>query len=195
MLYLIDGYNLLHALGLIKKGAPGLEKARHRFLSYLHGSLGDADARTVTVIVDAAKAPPGVNPEQEHRGLQVRFAVGESEADDLIEQLIRRASVPKDLAVVSDDHRIQQAARRRRCTVLGCAAFIDRLARLRQARPPTADEAVTKPEGSSRDEIQHWLKEFGGLDQEPEMREAFNPFPFDFDGENEQRDWRDRPIK
>ena len=55
MLYLIDGYNLLHAMGVLRGrvGPTGLEKARRRLLGLLHGSYGDESCR-VTVVFDAA---------------------------------------------------------------------------------------------------------------------------------------------
>jgi predicted RNA-binding protein with PIN domain len=178
MLYLIDGYNLLHAIGLLsgKVSRTGLERARGRLLGLLHGALGD-EAKQVTVVFDAARAPPGADAEQDYHGIQVRFAVGELEADDLIEQLIRKASAPKQLAVVSDDLRIQEAARRRRCTVLGCSAFLDTLENQRRQRPPTP-EADAKPQGVSGSEKEHWLREFADLADDPDMKEAFNPFDF-----------------
>jgi predicted RNA-binding protein with PIN domain len=180
MLYLVDGYNLLHAMGVLqgRVGPAGLEKSRIRLLGLLHGAMGD-ESGLVTVVFDAAKAPPGANEEQEYHGIQVRFAVGEFEADDLIEKLIHQASAPKQLSVVSDDHRIQAAARRRRCTVLGCGDFLDWLDRHRQEKHKSpVDESAAKPEGSSRSETQHWLREFGDLESDPDFKEAFNPFDF-----------------
>lgn len=183
MLFLIDGYNLLHALGVLPKrtAARGLEAARGRLLGLLRGSYGD-DAWQVTVVFDAARAPPGAEAEQTYHGIQVRFAVGEFQADDLIEKLIRKASAPKQLTVVSDDHRIQQAARRRRCTVMGCAAYLQQLERQRRpVRPKSKPETPAKPETASSEDTQFWLKEFGGLDDDPDFKEAFNPFDFEED--------------
>lgn len=183
MLFLIDGYNLLHALGVLpqRTAARGLEAARGRLLGLLRGSYGD-DAWQVTVVFDAARAPPGAEAEQTYHGIQVRFAVGEHQADDLIEKLIRKASAPKQLTVVSDDHRIQQAARRRRCTVVGCAAYLQQLERQRrQVRPKPKPETPAKPETASSADTQFWLKEFGDLDDDPDFKEAFNPFDFEED--------------
>ena len=111
--YLIDGYNLLHAMGVLggRVGPHGLEKARARLLGLLHGAFGE-EAGAVTVVFDAAQAPPGLAAEQDYRGVHVLFALGKQEADDVIEQEIRQASAPKSLQIVSDDHRIQQAGRR-----------------------------------------------------------------------------------
>ena len=62
MPYLIDGYNLLHAMGVLrgKVGPQGLEKARLRLLGLLRGVYGkDAGAVTVVNVDDIAKIPIG----------------------------------------------------------------------------------------------------------------------------------------
>ncbi len=178
MLYLIDGYNLLHALGMMQRraGPHGLEKARLRLLGMLRAAHGD-EASAVTVIFDGAHAPPGVPHELEYQGIHVIFAVGREQADDLIERLIRRASAPKHLAVVSDDHRIQRAAQRRRCRVLGCADYLDDLDRRRQRRRPATEES-SKPDGISADETEHWLREFGNLQDQPKWKKLVDPPEF-----------------
>ena len=57
--FLIDGYNLLHAMGVLhgRVGPTGLQKARLRLLGLLHGAHGEASS-AVTVVFDAAHAPP-----------------------------------------------------------------------------------------------------------------------------------------
>jgi predicted RNA-binding protein with PIN domain len=175
--YLIDGYNLLFAMGVLHRrvGPHGLEKARLGLLGLLRGAYGD-DAGQVTVIFDAAHDPPGLIHEQQIQGIHVRFAEAEKEADDVIEELIRHAAAPKHLTVVSDDHRIQQAARHRHCTVLGCGEYLDWLARSRRQRrqPPETPE---KP--SRALDKEHWLAEFADLDHDPDLKDVFDPFGFD----------------
>src|SRR5689334_17692648 len=136
MLYLIDGYNLLHAMGVARRrmGPDGLEQARQNLLGVLHGAFGDESAN-VTVVFDAAKPPPGAPAETDYHGIHVRFAIGLAAADDLIELLIRKASAPRHLTVVSDDHRLQKAARHRRCVVSGCGDFLSELERRRKPPP------------------------------------------------------------
>ena len=60
MRYLIDGYNLLHAMGVLhgQTGPKVLEKARLRLLSMLRGRF-EQRTGNVTVVFDAAHAPPG----------------------------------------------------------------------------------------------------------------------------------------
>src|SRR3954452_20184811 len=177
MPYLIDGYNLLHALGLLsgRVGPKGLEAARLRLLAFLRGAVGAGGG--VTVVFDAKGAPPGVKAEQEVEGIHVHFAVGQDEADDLIELLIQRDAAPRQLAVVSDDHRLQRAARRRHCTALGCAAFLEVLDRQRRQRsPPAAGDE--KADGLSAAELQHWLDEFAGLETDPDLKELSDLYRF-----------------
>jgi uncharacterized protein len=179
MRYLIDGYNLLHAMGALqgRVGPQGLEKARQRLLGLLHGAFRQ-NPSNVTVVFDAANSPPDVPDEQEYQGIHVRFAVHQEQADDLIESLIQHSSAPRQLAVVSDDHRLQQAARRRDCQALGCLDFLEELAHgyRKQRRPPASAPAEKQP--LSQQEMQMWLSQFAYLDDEPEMKELFGPFDF-----------------
>ena len=178
MAYLIDGYNLLHAMGVLRGrvGPRGLEKARLRLLGLLGGALGD-DASQATIIFDAASAPAGAKDSHEFQRIHVRFAVHHEQADDLIEALIRQNSTPKQLAVVSDDRRIQEAARRRHCRAVGCLDFLEELERTRRRRRPKSDQAPEK-QAPSRQDMDRWLRAFADLDHEPEMKELFGPFDF-----------------
>lgn len=175
MRYLIDGYNLLHAMGLLtgRVGPHGLEQARFAMLGRLRGA-GDASASGVTVVFDAAHAPPGAVAEEDYQGIHIRYAL-EGEADDVIESLIQRDSTPRKLTVVSDDRRIQRAGRRRRCPVLGCMDYLDRLERLRKPKASTPPPLQGKPQSVSEDEARHWLREFADLVDDPNVREALGP--------------------
>jgi len=180
MLYLIDGYNLLHQSGVLhgRVGPTGLHKARLALLGRLRGAFAGQPGQ-ITVVFDAAQAPRGAVEVQDYHGIQVRFAVHHEQADDLIELLVRQASAPRQLTLVSDDHRVQKAGQRRHCRVLGCAAFLDWLERQRTPAKKPPPDAAAKPEGVSRAETQHWLREFADLEHDPDFKEAFNPFDFD----------------
>lgn len=177
--YLIDGYNLLHAMGLLhgKVGPTGLAKARLGLLGLLWGVYGP-EATTVTVVFDAAHAPPGALAEQEYHGIHVRFAVAQEQADDLIEALIRHDSAPKRLTVVTDDHRIRDAAERRRCIVSGCTEYLEWLERHRREKGRPARPADPKPEHLSDEETQHWLREFASLQNDAGLKELSDPPEF-----------------
>jgi predicted RNA-binding protein with PIN domain len=181
--YLIDGYNLLHQTGALsgRTSSAGLQKARLGLLGMLRGAFGE-DAGLVTVVFDAARASPGATEVQDYHGIQVRFAIHQDQADDLIEELIRKAAAPSQLTIVSDDHRVQKAARRRHCPVLGCGEFLDMLARRRKQGKQRGPDVASKPQRLSGEETEHWLKEFADLENDPDFKEAFDPFDF---GEDE----------
>jgi predicted RNA-binding protein with PIN domain len=175
--YLIDGYNLLHALGVLKRkmGPGGLEQARLFLLGSLHGAF-EEQSSNVTIVFDAAGARPGASGDEDYHGLHVRYAVGKEQADDLIEELIQQEARPKHLTVVSDDHRLQKAARRRRANYLGCAEFFDVLQEKRRKRTSSLPAPEDKQQGLSAREKDHWLKQFGDLENDPEFKDFFETF-------------------
>jgi len=179
MRYLIDGYNLLHAMGVLhgRVGPGGLHKARLALLGLVHGALG-ADAANVTVVFDARHPPHGVAPVQNVHGICVVFATQAAEADDVIEETLRHAGAPKALTVVSDDHRLQNAARRRQAQILDCGAFLDLLQRRRRPHPgtPAAPTPGEQRETRSDAETEAWLKEFGDLQNDPQFKEFFENY-------------------
>jgi predicted RNA-binding protein with PIN domain len=179
--YLIDGYNLLFAMGLVvgKTAPPGqLEQARARLLALLHHAFGQ-DGPHVTVVFDAAGAPRRSDGHQYYHAIEVRFAVHHDEADDLMEELIRKCAVPRQLTVVSDDHRVQRAAGRRQCEVLGCGDFMDVLERAHQRQQQRPPEAPEKREGLSAEETHRWMQEFGDIEGDPQLRQFFEKYDFE----------------
>lgn len=114
MVLLIDAYNLLHHSDLMGRGrGPGwLQRARLRLVKKLESHLDEPLLRQTCLVFDA---PSKLSDSEEEISsvLDVRYAVGHAEADDLIEELIAHHSAPKRLSVVSSDHRIQRAAKRR----------------------------------------------------------------------------------
>jgi predicted RNA-binding protein with PIN domain len=170
--YVIDGYNLLHAMGVLLgrvEGPQVLEKARRQLLDDLAKAF-EADAGLLTVVFDAAVAPRRSQPEQTIQGIRVLFAVGGQEADDLIESLITQHPHPRHLSVVSDDHRLQRAARRRQAQDMSCGAFLDLLEQRGKARgegpKSEAPAGDAKQADDSQAEKEHWLAEFGHLQQD-----------------------------
>ena len=147
MSLLIDGYNLLHVVGILGRGVgpKGLERSRQALLNFLAESLAAEEIPQTTVVFDAADAPAGMPRVLEHRGLTVRFAAGYEDADSLIEELIRADSAPRRLVVVSSDHRLQRAARRRRATAMDSDAWYAEVVRRRQQRQRTEAAAETGP--------------------------------------------------
>jgi predicted RNA-binding protein with PIN domain len=165
MSLLIDGYNLLHVAGILGKGrgAHTLERARLALLNFLAESLDPEDVPRTTVVFDANDAPPGLPRVVDYRGLTVRFASRWPDADSLIEELIRRDDSPRRLLVVSSDHRLQRAARRRRAKSIDCDAWYARTVRQRRRRQANAQAQPARPPVPLlAEDVEYWFRQFGG---------------------------------
>ncbi|MBI3821068.1 MAG: NYN domain-containing protein [Planctomycetes bacterium] len=176
--YIIDGYNLIHALGMIQHNMDrgGLEQSRRKLLDFLVEGFGE-DAPHVTVVFDAKQAPRGVARQQQFHGLQVHFAPKDQSADDWIETLIADAAHPRTLVVVSDDMRLQKAAERRGASAWSHDALLDFLEK--RARSAAAPQEPEQRGSDSAQEKEKWLKEFGQLERDPELKEFFDLDRFD----------------
>ena len=166
---LIDGYNLLHASGVFGSGGrTSLESSREALLDWLGEVLSDAQRKRTTIVFDAKYAPPGLPRSARKHGLQICFAPRGAEADDVLEDLIRDHSVPRKLIVVSSDHRLHRAARRRRATAVDSDRWVAEVNRIpaTEQSEPGRDEGL-EPDGSRKaaserdsDPLQRWLDEF-----------------------------------
>jgi predicted RNA-binding protein with PIN domain len=173
MHYLIDGYNLLFCVGQLTPNRPAnLEPVRTELLRMLQTRF-PAGGDPVTVVFDARRAPPTVKERNEYHGIEV-LVTRDEEADDLIERVIKQAASPKRLGVVSDDHRLIRAARRRGCATIETAAFYEMLLTPAPAKRPRPAADPERP-SLSADEVQVWMKEFGELEQDAGFRELFEP--------------------
>lgn len=165
MFLLIDGYNLLNAVGIISRGVgPGtLQRSRLALLNFLAASLEPGEISRTTVVFDAHDPPPGLPRAVEHRGLTVRFASQYEDADSLIEELIRVHRAPRRLTVVSSDHRLHRAARRRKATAVDSDAwYAEVVRRRRQRQQATADVPARPPVPLLQEDVDYWIRQFGG---------------------------------
>lgn len=160
---LVDGYNLLHASGILGRGrgAGSLERSRTALLDFLADSLDGRQLAGTTVVFDARMAPPGLPRTLEHRGLKVRFAARGSEADELIEQLIVENTAPRRLTVVSSDHRLHRAARRRRAKAIDSDKWYAEVLRQRIERARKRGPRDKRTAALSEREVRYWLRQFG----------------------------------
>jgi hypothetical protein len=112
--------------------------------------------------------------------MQVRFSQGEL-ADDVIAAIIRKEPAPNKLTVVSSDHRIQEAARRRGCISWDSSDYIE-WAMEREPVVPKPPPLPAKPDSSSPEDTAHWLREFEGIDKDEEVKRFNRPYK-DFEKE------------
>lgn len=186
MLILIDGYNVIAPIAPPGRGARDrwLHDERQRLIDRLSAALPPEMARRTTIVFDAAAAPPGRESRFVQQGIQIEFAVGYAEADDRLEELIAAHSSPKRLTVVSSDHRVQTAARRRGALAIDSDQWLDRLddgqlllaISLDSPGDPAHSSAHEKP--ALPGEVDDWLTEFGiGDESSRKPGEIENPFP------------------
>lgn len=177
---LIDGYNVMHAAGLMarKFGPDGFQKARTRFLNDLVAWLDPVDVHMTTVVFDANDGPGHLASSTLHKGITVYFAVSEDSADEKIEDLIAAHPSPKSLTVVSSDHRIQRAANRKKARVLSADAFLTQLDTAKERkRAPAKVREVPRAEIPTVEESEFWLEEFREVVESAEAREIFRGDP------------------
>lgn len=158
---LVDGYNLLHASGVFGRvrGPRGLESSRTALLDHVADLVGETAPR-VLFVFDAANAPDGLPGRITHRGIRVWFAREYPDADSLIEEILEEERSPASITVVSNDRRLQLAARRRRAKAVSSDEWLADLRRTRRAaRGPEGSDA--KPPEPGPGEIEHWKKHFG----------------------------------
>ena len=165
MATIIDGYNLLHASGILPRGIGpgGLERSRNALLNFLVESLPAEEVSHTTVVFDASEAPWGAARTLDFEGITVRFAARDSDADSMIEDLILQDSAPKRLMIVSSDHRLHRAAKRRKATPIDSDLWFAQIVRQRRERTSPRGKAAefAKPEGPfSPGEVEFWLEKF-----------------------------------
>jgi len=146
MRYIVDGYNLMHALGLVATGAaePAFHAARVRYLDWLAQKVLHKPSASCRVVFDAQRSKRDLGSST-HRGLIVQYS-HRITADDLIENLLAVEKVFAELYVVSNDNRLKTAAIRRGAVAMSCEAFVDWLELPPEwTSPPSASEQE-KPE-------------------------------------------------
>jgi predicted RNA-binding protein with PIN domain len=157
--FLIDGYNLMYAVGLLRQGVPsgGLERARSRFLDWLATTAKDR-AALLRVVFDAMSATKA-SAESDHRGVRVLYAYRQT-ADDLIEELLAVETMPVRITVVSNDSRLQTAGHRCGAAVQTCEQFVDWLIDDSQGTPSPPPEPDKPEQTATADEMAAWLTAF-----------------------------------
>lgn len=163
---LIDGYNLMYGAGIVGdvRGPRGFERSRAALIGLVSRVVGDADRAGTTIVFDAAGAPPGLPSTLNHEGILVRFARGYGDADELLEELIAADHSPRRLTVVSSDHRVQRAAKRRKAAAIDSDVwFTAALRKYHEGDAAKKSADIPKPQGGGGDdEVRFWLDKIVG---------------------------------
>lgn len=153
MFYLIDGHNLIGQLADIDLDDPNDESL---LVQKLNGWTGRT-RNSVWVVFD--NGIPGGPSRMTSGRVKVHFAPHETSADSVIRKRIPSLKPPRDWTVVSDDHAVQDVARKFKVPVMRSTDF----AVLLQAPPPSGKPTPDEDPDLrlDDDDIENWLNEFG----------------------------------
>jgi len=178
---IIDGYNMMFAFGGPPKNyAQGeLQKERERFLNLLSMTLSENQKRDTTIVFDAKNSPSGTTGSYTIDGVTVQFARNAGCADQEIEEIISAHSAPKQILLVSSDHRLQRHAGKRK------AKFIDSREFLLKLLPSDdfdldepARQIPQKPKNvtvTHAEDVAHWMEIFGHTKIESPGKQNIDP--------------------
>ena len=160
---LIDGYNLLNASYVASRahGRTELERARLGLLDFLSTILDLRHREQTTVVFDASNAPPGLPDVTEQDGMTVLFARDHESADALIEERIAEHPSPRLLVVVSSDHRLHRAARRRKARAVDSDQWLrEQMAAYRRDAKLHSQEEAKPARSPNAIEVAYWVEKF-----------------------------------
>jgi len=143
---IIDGYNFLYAAGMMPRHVTpqGLEVARKRMFRFFEARLSPQERTRTTIVFDVRRNRDLVPREERFAKMTILNAVEHDEADSLIEDLISGHSAPKQLTVVSGDHRLHRAARTRKARPIDSDDFYEQISNRSRQRP--RPEKPTRPQ-------------------------------------------------
>lgn len=150
---LIDGYNLMHVTRFkpVGNSEGELRRCREGLLSMLAKCLPSSRYRRITVVFDSSNAPGHLPDQMSWRHIEVLFAREQNSADDQIALMISQHSTPKQLVVVSSDHRVQIAANRRRAIWVDSDPWIEAILDQNELAEASDREQNANPKLAERD--------------------------------------------
>jgi predicted RNA-binding protein with PIN domain len=149
--FLIDGYNLLHALARGRAGESAREQLLSKIVEYC--SSGNYRAR---IVFDAT----GGMKRREQRGPVEIYNVPQGQtADEIILHTLGTCDDQMQYTLVSNDLHLIRAAEKDGYKVLSCEEFGRRIL----ARPEEPEKGGLPSSG----EVDYWMREFG-LDEDAE---------------------------
>lgn len=166
MHYLIDGHNLIAKIPTISLDDP-YDEAKLVFL--LKGWAAGSRKRRITVIFDGGM-PGGKVRSLSNSAVTVVFAPYGQTADSLLIRRIKKVKNPPEYTLVSSDHRIIAAAKKRRMRYRRSETFATRLSRdKRPSSTSPSDIPLEKTDDPqvSKQEVDAWLALFGPVPERP----------------------------
>ncbi|GIK26945.1 MAG: NYN domain-containing protein [Chloroflexi bacterium] len=154
MFYLIDGHNLIGQMPDIDLDDPNDEAL---LVQRLNGWASRTQHK-IWVVFD--NGLPGGPSRMSSGRVKVLFAPHDTSADSVIRKRVPSLNPPRSWTVISDDHAVQNVARKHKIAVIRSTDFVKML----EAPPPPAKPSAEEDPNLrlSRDEVDFWMDEFGG---------------------------------
>lgn len=154
----IDGYNLMHAAGLGRSeyGPGELERNRNRLLHQIAGVLDKNVAADATVVFDAHLSSPRLTEgvlQTRSSPLSVCFSRDGRDADEEIERILDTHSSPRQVLVVSSDHRLHKAASRRKAGCMDSEDFLRQFEEVESDRRPGAGSSQRQESAGAKPDM------------------------------------------
>lgn len=163
MPFLVDGYNLYHAATRFSTDWAGLVPLKLcDLIAEDMQRLRDA----AIVVFDGTRPRDQVTRIEPEGFVKLAYSGPYQEADDVIEDLIRRNSAPRRLIIVTSDRRIHKAARKRRAKSIKAQDYLLALIRRASAPQPPKDPPE-KRLGVPPGQLNQWLDLFDIDPNEP----------------------------
>lgn len=154
MSLILDAYNVLHCTHVLPMRYASINT---RQLAAMLDRC-NFDRGRMIIVCDGRPKPDELDPRIDVGRVEIIHSGAATDADSVIEKLIEEETGPRDLTVVSNDHRIQRAARRRRAVAMASELFLRHLA-ARFDRYAARQNDKTKPDLNA--DAEAWMRKFG----------------------------------
>lgn len=169
---LIDGYNLLFALGWtpVRKPRPSdsevtLRQCRDRLSAELAGRLPRSMVGKSVIVYDSADTRNGLPIHQYSRGTHLYFSVAYNSADEALQEILQYHPSPKQLLLISSDHAVQRKATARGARCIESEDWEEAIQVFLDKDPASKlekdFELEIKSQAIQAEEREDWLRRFG----------------------------------
>lgn len=169
---LIDGYNLLFALGWtpVRKPRPSdsevtLRQCRDRLSAELAGRLPRSMVGKSVIVYDSADTRNGLPIHQYSRGTHLYFSVAYNSADEALQEILQYHPSPKQLLLISSDHAVQRKATARGARCIESEDWEEAIQVFLEKDPASKlekdFELEIKSQAIQAEEREDWLRRFG----------------------------------
>jgi len=166
---LVDGYNLMHAIGAIQHGdtqPKALQRGRDRLIEKIAQRIPSSSRKWIWIVFDSEVAPKNLPDVWQRDGIMVVFSRGWNSADELLQSIIAAHHSPKQLIVISSDHAVQRKALARAAHAWDSDRWIEAIDAMRENgtsidSSETVRDEDLRPDHISIDDRERWLREFG----------------------------------